>query len=90
MHWGWEWGLLESSFEGCIQPGDRGLAGDIGHFDPASGISGELQSGVDGYTLGRGVDIAPIIAVGRGSRFNLHTTLESTKPSLPAPHPHTS
>lgn len=45
-----------------MHSGDRGLAGDVGHFDPASGIPGELQSSVDGYTLGRGVDIAPIVA----------------------------
>lgn len=46
-----------------MHSGYRGLAGDVGHFDPANGIPGELQSSVDGYTLGRGVDIAPIIAV---------------------------
>lgn len=90
VHWGWEWGLPESSSEGCIQLGDRGLAGDVGHFDSASGVSGELQSSADGYTLGRGIDIAPIIAVGRGHVVNVHPVLESTKPSLPAPHPHTS
>lgn len=48
--------------------GHRGLAGDVGHFDPASGISEEMQSNADGYTLGGGIDIAPIIAAkaGRG------------------------
>ena len=44
-----------------MHSGDRGLAGDVGHFDPASGIPGELQRGVDGHTLGGGVDISPIV-----------------------------
>jgi hypothetical protein len=68
VHWGWGWSLPEGSPEGHVHSGDRGLAGDIGYFHPASGILGELQTCVDGHTLGRSVDVAPIISV-RGLMF---------------------
>lgn len=45
-----------------MYPGDGGLARDIGHFEPASGVPGELQTSVNGDALSRGVDIAPIVA----------------------------
>lgn len=54
-----------------MHSGDRGLAGDIGHFDAASGIPGELQSSADGHTLGRGIDVAPIIPARRGGALNV-------------------
>lgn len=66
MRWDWAWGLPEGSPEGCVHSGDRGLAGDVGDFDPASGIPGELQGGADGYTLRGGIDIASIVAARSG------------------------
>ena len=61
-NWGWRQGLLEGSPKGCVHSGDQGLAGDVGHFDTASGVPGELQSCADGHAFGRGIDVAPIIA----------------------------
>ena len=80
VHLGWGWCSLEGSSKGCVHSGDRGLAGDVGHFDPASGIPGELQSRVDGNALGGCVDIAPIIAAvapvaGWGGGVNIHSSL---------------
>lgn len=62
--------LLEGSPEGHIHFRDRGLAGDIGHFNPTSRILGELQTCADGHTLGRGIDVAPIIAAKGGFMFS--------------------
>lgn len=60
-----------------MHSGDKGLARDIRHFHPASGISGEVQSDADGYTLGGGIDIAPIIAArGWEGEVNVHPSLE--------------
>lgn len=67
-----------------MHPGDRGLAGDIGHFDPASGIPGELQSGVDGDALGRGIDIAPIIAVAGVGGLTVTPAWSLTQSLLPS------
>ena len=65
-----------------MHSGNRGLAGDVGHFDPANGIPGELQSSVDGYTLSRGVDIAPIIAVAGVGVLMVTPALSLTKSLL--------
>lgn len=67
-----------------MHSGDRGLAGDIGHFDPSSGIPGELQSGVDGYALGGGIDIAPIIAVAGVGALMVTPAWSLTKSLLPS------
>lgn len=54
--------LLEGPLKGRVHSGDGSQAGDIGHFHAASEILGELQPGADGHTLGRSVDVAPIIS----------------------------
>lgn len=82
--------LLEGSPEGHIHFRDRGLAGDIGHFNPTSRILGELQTCADGHTLGRGIDVAPIIAAKGGVR--VHPGGRGTEVllpfSLPVQHSH--
>lgn len=45
-----------------MHSGDRSLAGDVEHLHSASGISEDAQNSADGYILGGGIDIAPIIA----------------------------
>lgn len=62
----WDWDSPEGPPEGHIHFGHRGLAGDIGHFNATAGILGELQTCSDGHTFGRGIDVAPIIAVKGG------------------------
>lgn len=65
----WGWDSPEGSPEGHIHFRHRGLTGDIGYFNPTSGVLGELQTCLDGHTLGRGIDIASIIAVKGGFMF---------------------
>lgn len=78
----WGWNSPEGSPEGHIYFRHRGLAGDIGHFNPTSGIPGELQTCSDGHTLGRGIDVAPIIAVKSRFKFTPLFTLFNTIPSF--------